>query len=103
MRLVKRTPNLVQRLPRLPTTPNVTLLDRRKPKSHPWPHDNTTFTAQIYIRWCCIDPSNAPDLSGFGIEETLTCRTLMPGYPLLGEIFPQKYSLLDYLGESCYI
>src|ERR1700684_1741840 len=41
-------------------TPNVTLLDRRKPKPYPWSHANTTFTTQIYIRWCCFDLSNAP-------------------------------------------
>src|SRR5271156_3696267 len=57
--LVKSAPNLMQRLSRLPALPNVTLLDRRKPKPHPWSHTNTTFK-QIYIRWCCIDLSNAP-------------------------------------------
>src|SRR5712692_9166055 len=64
MWLVKGAPNLMQRLPRLPPVPNVTLLDRRKPKSLSWPHANTTFTQQTYIRWCCIDLSNAPRLSG---------------------------------------
>src|SRR5215469_5970964 len=62
MRLTIRAPNLMQRLSELPTVPNVTLLDRRKTKPQPWPHDSTTFTKQIYIRWCCIDLSNAPDL-----------------------------------------
>jgi len=52
------------RVSRPPAAPNVTLLDRRKPKPHPSSHANTTFTEQIYIRWCCIDLSNAPDLSG---------------------------------------
>jgi hypothetical protein len=60
MWLVKGAPNLMQRLSRLPPAPNVTLLDRRKPKSLSWPHANTTFTQQTYIRWCCIDLSNAP-------------------------------------------
>src|SRR5882724_6255083 len=55
-------PDLMQRLSRLPPVPNVTLLDRRKPKSLSWPHANTTFTQQTYIRWCCIDLSNAPEL-----------------------------------------
>src|SRR5262249_20760093 len=64
MRLPVSAPDLMQRLSCLPSTPNVTLLDRRKPKTHPCSHDNTTFTQQIYIRWCCIDLSNAPDLSG---------------------------------------
>src|SRR5262249_7586876 len=64
MRLVKSAPNLMQRLSRLPAASNITLLDRRKPKPHPWPHANTTFTEQIYIRWCCIDLSNAPRLPG---------------------------------------
>src|SRR5215469_15270634 len=62
MRLTIRAPNLMQRLSELPTVPNVTLLDRRKTKPHLWPHDSTTFTKQIYIRWCCIDLSNAPAL-----------------------------------------
>jgi hypothetical protein len=53
-----------QRLSRLPSAPDLTLLDRRKPKPHPWPHANTTFTEQIYLRWCCIDLSNAPRLPG---------------------------------------
>jgi hypothetical protein len=39
----------MQRLSRLPPAPNVTLLDRRKPKSLSWPHANTTFTQQTYI------------------------------------------------------
>src|SRR5882724_7274562 len=68
MWLVKGAPNLMQRLSRLPPVPNVTLLDRRKPKSLSWPHANTTFTQQTYIRWCCIDLSNAPRLPG--VEES---------------------------------
>src|ERR1700691_2261360 len=52
----------MQRLPRLPAAPNLTLLDRGKPKPYPWSHANTTFTQQIYIRWCCFDLSNAPGL-----------------------------------------
>src|ERR1700721_76429 len=51
----RSAPNLLQRLSCLPAAPNVTLLDRRKPKPHPSSHANTTFTEQIYIRWCCID------------------------------------------------
>jgi hypothetical protein len=66
MWLVKGASNLMQRLSRLPPAPNVTLLDRRKSKSLSWPHANTTFTQQTYIRWCCIDLSNAPRLSGSG-------------------------------------
>src|SRR5450432_1133426 len=54
--------DLMQRLPHLPPAPNVMLLDRRKPKSLSWPHANTTFTQHTYIRWCCIDLSNAPRL-----------------------------------------
>src|SRR5271169_5317384 len=77
MWLVKSAPNLMQRLPRLPAAPNVTLLDRRKPKPHPWPHNNTTFTELIYIRWCCIDLSNAPDLSG---------KWITSGLPVIGDL-----------------
>src|SRR4029077_15159786 len=66
MWLVKGAPNLMQRLSRLPAAPNVTLLNRRKPKSLSWPHANATFTQPTYIRWCCIDLSNAPRLPGVG-------------------------------------
>src|SRR5580704_2088677 len=38
MGLVKGATNLMQRLSRLPSPPDVALLDRRKPKSFPWPH-----------------------------------------------------------------
>ena len=68
----------MQRLSRLPTAPQVALLHRRKPKPLSWPHANTTFTQQTYIRWCCIDLSNAPRLSGvvlnvlFSILETIS-------------------------------
>jgi len=58
MWFVTDAPNLMQRLSRLPPRPTVTLLDRRK-FSLSWPHANTTFTQQTYIRWCCIDLSNA--------------------------------------------
>jgi hypothetical protein len=29
-------------------------INRRKPEPS-WPHSNTTFLTQIYIRWRCID------------------------------------------------
>src|SRR5580693_3978717 len=73
MWLVKGAPNLMQRLSRLPPVPNVTLLDRRKPKSLSWPHANTTFTQQTYIRWCCIDLSNAPRLPGVETDFIKVC------------------------------
>src|SRR5277367_6425031 len=38
MWLVKGAPNLMQRLSRLPSAPDVALLDRRKPKPYSWPH-----------------------------------------------------------------
>src|SRR5208337_5172672 len=76
MRLAIGTPDLMQRLSRLPAAPNVTLLDRRKPKPHPWSHANTTFAEQIYIRWCCIDLSNAPRCSGVSV---LVCAHLVRG------------------------
>jgi hypothetical protein len=49
MFLAKGPPNFMQRLPRFPAIPDLTLLDRRKPKPFPWPHANTTFRKQIYI------------------------------------------------------
>src|ERR1700724_1363386 len=64
MRLIVITANLMQRLAGLPTTPDITLLDLRKPKPHPRSHTNTTFRELTYIRWCCIDLSNAPRLPG---------------------------------------
>jgi hypothetical protein len=81
MWLVKGAPNLMQRLSRLPPAPNVTPLDCRKPKSLSWSHANTTFTPQTYIRWCCIDLSNAPRLSGLepriGILPRPTARNVI--------------------------
>jgi hypothetical protein len=38
MWLVKGAPDLMQRLPGLPTTPDFVLLDRRKSKPLSWPH-----------------------------------------------------------------
>src|ERR1700691_3498782 len=76
VRLVKSAPNLMQRLSCLPAAPNVTLLDRRKPKPHPSSHANTTFTEQIYIRWCCIDLSNAPRQSGSIAPCDLSARSV---------------------------
>ncbi len=58
--LSKARPISCSDCPALPAAPNVTLLDCRKSKPHPWSHANTTFTEQIYIRWCCLDLSNAP-------------------------------------------
>jgi CheY-like chemotaxis protein len=52
----------------LPTTPPTDLLLRGKSKPFPWSQANTTFTAQIYIRWCCFDLSNAPRQSGTTIK-----------------------------------
>ena len=49
---------------RFPAAPHITLLDSRKPQAHPWPHANTSFAEQIYITWCCLNLSNAPDLPG---------------------------------------
>src|SRR5260221_7956440 len=60
MPLIVITANLMQRLSGLPATPDITLLDLRKPKPHPRSHTNTTFREPTYIRWCCIDLSNAP-------------------------------------------
>jgi hypothetical protein len=54
--LIKSAPNLMQRLSRFPAAPDVTLLDRRKPKPFPSPHVNTTSQEQTYIRWCWHRP-----------------------------------------------
>src|SRR5579863_9887960 len=47
MRLIKRTPNRMQRLSLFPAAPHLTLLNRRKPKPRPWPHATTTFTTRF--------------------------------------------------------
>jgi hypothetical protein len=55
----------MQRLFRLPTTPNLDILRRRKPTCFPWVID-TTFAERIYIGWCCIDllrPQRLPENS----------------------------------------
>src|SRR5713101_6363688 len=47
MWLVKGAPNLMQRLSRLPSTPDVTLLDCRKPKPFPWPHTTPPLETRL--------------------------------------------------------
>src|SRR5579863_4589444 len=64
MGLIESPPNRMQRLSRFPAAPNFKPLNRGKTKPYPRPHANTTFTEQIYTRWCCIELSNPPDLSG---------------------------------------
>jgi hypothetical protein len=49
MFLAKGPPNFMQRLSCFPAIPDLTLLDRRKPKPFPWPHVNTTSGEKIYI------------------------------------------------------
>src|SRR5713101_799326 len=47
MWLVKGAPNLMQRLSRLPSAPDVTLLDCRKPKPFPWPHTTPPLETRL--------------------------------------------------------
>src|SRR5271169_6916190 len=47
MWLVKGAPNLMQRLSRLPSAPNVALLYRRKPKPFSWPHTTPPFESRL--------------------------------------------------------
>jgi len=69
------------------TGSNVTLLDRRKPKSLSWPHANTTFTQHTYIRWCCIDPSNAPMFLG---REAANGNLMVGGINRSANAFPHS-------------
>src|SRR6266481_7910302 len=48
MTLIERTPNLMQRLSRLPTTPQLALLHRRKPKPFTWPHATPPLERNLY-------------------------------------------------------
>ena len=52
------------------TRKNAVRKGSKKPKPHSWPHDNTTFRELTYIRWCCIDLSNA--LEQIGLAGTLS-------------------------------
>src|SRR6202041_2150116 len=97
VRLVKSAPNLMQRLSCLPAAPNVTLLDRRKPKPHPSSHANTTFTEQIYIRWCCIDLSNAPRYS---VLEHVSADLACSGQPKSWLHAPRSLAILHCLPFS---
>jgi hypothetical protein len=54
-------PNHIQRLPRLPTAPQLGPLRRRSATRFPWVI-HTTFEQRIYIRRCCIDPLRPPRL-----------------------------------------
>src|SRR6202011_6289806 len=62
MWLVKGAPNLMQRLSRLPSAPDVTL--PQKAQTVFLASYNTTFKEQIYNRWCCIDLLRPPALPG---------------------------------------
>src|SRR5207237_1253584 len=99
MRLIVITANLMQRLAGLPATPDITLLDLRKPKPHPRPHTNTTFRKLTYIRWCCIDLSNAPRLS-----DKCPRAIHMSGYlticPLARNSLPSRIPRQFYPAES---
>src|SRR6266481_823257 len=67
MLLAEGAPDLMQRLPRLPTTPQVAFLRRRKPKPFPLGHKHHLLK-QLYTRWCCIDrlsPQRQSDTSWF--------------------------------------
>jgi hypothetical protein len=63
MFFAKSAPNLMQRLPGLPTTPYVEFLLHRKPKPSPLFHKHH-LRKQLYTRWCCIDRLNRHDLPG---------------------------------------
>ena len=54
MTLAECSPDLMQRLPRPPTTPHVVLLHRRQRKPFPLGHKHH-LGKQIYTRWCYID------------------------------------------------
>src|SRR5690348_13223462 len=69
MFFAKSAPDLMQRLPRLPTTPHVELLLCRKPKPSPWFHQHH-LCKQLYTRWCCIDRLNWRRLPGVSLSVT---------------------------------
>jgi hypothetical protein len=48
MRLAERAPDLMQRLSRLPTAPQVALLHRRKPKPFTLGHKTPPLKAALY-------------------------------------------------------
>jgi len=48
MVLAKSAPDLMQRLPRLPTSPHVNLLLRGKPVPSPWSHKHHLYTADLH-------------------------------------------------------
>src|ERR1700722_3297100 len=63
MRPVEGAPNPMQRLSRFPATPYLSPLRRRKLHIFPLGHRHH-LGRKIYIRWCCIDLLNAPELPG---------------------------------------
>src|SRR5271170_5785682 len=99
MRLIVITTNLMQRLSGLPATPDITLLDLRKPKPHPWFHTNTTFRKLTYIRWCCIDLSNAPDLSGLSQDRPEIARHVSHTPASSKDILLSKWLSFEPTGE----
>ena len=63
MRLALDTADLMQRLSSLPTVPDVALLSGRESGPFPFAHKHHPYGRRS-TRWCCIDLSNAPRLSG---------------------------------------
>src|ERR1700730_7840301 len=64
--LSKGPPNRMQRLSRFPAAPHVSPLRHGKFHVFPFRHRHH-LGRKIYIRWCCIDLSKAPVLSGCGV------------------------------------
>src|SRR5271155_1760952 len=60
MVLAEGTTNLMQRLSRLPSTPDVSPLRRRKPVPSSLSHNH-----HLHIRWGCIDRLSRPTVSRF--------------------------------------
>src|SRR5271170_862341 len=57
------TTNLMQRLARLPTAPDVSPLPRSKPVPSALSHNH-----HLHIRWCCSDRLRPPEFSGRSVS-----------------------------------
>ena len=62
------TPNLMQRLPRFPSPPNICSLRSRKSRPFRLVHKHHPLNRRSSTRWCCVDRLSPPPLS-FAIQD----------------------------------
>src|ERR1700733_5125901 len=72
------TADLMQRLSRLPTAPDLGLLRRRKTMPSTWSHEHHLQKQMISIRWCCIHRLSSQDFAGTCLRSRLSDTLDLP-------------------------